>query len=83
MENYVPVASFPSEMEALMAQATLSAGSIESFLQFEDAGGMLPVLDQSLGVQLLVDPKNLEEAKDLLSKSAHPPAETDEHGGES
>ena len=67
MERFVSLAVFTNELEAELAQATLSAAGIESFLKFEDTGGMMPVLQQSEGVQLLVDEKNLEEARLILS----------------
>ena len=70
MEKYVSVATYFNEVEAELAQATLGAAGIESFLKFEDTGGMMPVLQQSEGVRLLVDEKDLEEARTLLSSSA-------------
>jgi hypothetical protein len=70
MEDYVSVATFTNEIEAELAQATLSAASIESFLKYEDIGGMLPVLQESEGIELLVDKKNLLEAKAILSEQA-------------
>ena len=70
MEDYVSVATFTNEIEAELAQATLSAAGIESFLKYEDIGGMLPVLQESEGIELLVDKKNLLEAKAILSEQA-------------
>ena len=70
MEKYVSVATYFNEVEAELAQATLAAAGIESFLKFEDTGGMMPVLQQSEGVRLLVDEKDLEEARTLLTSSA-------------
>ncbi len=67
MEGYVSVAVFPNEMEAELAQATLAAAGIESFLQLDDTGGMLPVFQQIKGVQLYVEPQFAEEAKMVLS----------------
>jgi hypothetical protein len=67
MEGYVPVATFVNEMEAELGQATLAAAGIESYLKFEDTGGMMPSLQQTEGVQLLVEPQNLDEAKLVLS----------------
>ena len=69
MENIIAVATYGSEIEAELAQATLAASGIESFLKFEDTGGMMPVLQQSEGVQLLVDQKDFEEAKLVLSSN--------------
>jgi hypothetical protein len=70
MEGYVLAATYNDEVEAELAQATLAAAGIESFLQYEDVGGMLPVLQQSKGIKILVEPKNLEEAKLVLSTEA-------------
>ncbi len=76
MENYVTVATFTNEVEAELAQATLAAAGIESFLKYEDSGGMLPSLQESEGIKVLVDQKNLMEAKAVLTEEAN------EQGGE-
>ncbi len=70
MEGYVVVATFSTHMEAELAQATLAAAEIESFLQLDDTGGMLPSLQESGGVKLLVDPSRLDEARMILSEQA-------------
>jgi len=67
MEHFIAVATYSNEIEAELAQATLAAAGIESFLQFEDTGGMMPVLQQSEGVKLLVDENNELEARTVLS----------------
>jgi hypothetical protein len=66
-EGFVPVMTFLTEVEAEVAQATLAAAEIESFLQYEDTGHMIPSLQQSEGVSILVDPKDYDEAKALLT----------------
>jgi len=66
-EGFVPVMTFLTEVEAEVAQATLAAAGIESFLHYEDTGHMLPSLQQSEGVNVLVDPKDYDEAKILLT----------------
>jgi hypothetical protein len=70
MEGFISIATYSTEMEAEVAQATLGAAGIESYLKFEDTGGMMPVLQQSEGVQLLVSPANVEEARDILRSAA-------------
>jgi hypothetical protein len=70
METFVTVATYSDEIEAQLAQATLAAAEIESFLKHDDAGGMLESLQFTKGVQLLVDEKNVDEAKTLLSTQA-------------
>jgi hypothetical protein len=72
MENYIQIATFSNEIEARLAQATLSAANIESFVHSDDVGGMLPSLEQSEGVQLLVDKTTADEAKVLLSSASTP-----------
>lgn len=70
MESFEVVATFSSEIEAELAQATLSAAGIESFLKFDDAGGMLSALLQREGVRVLVDATRAAEARELLSGRA-------------
>lgn len=70
MERYVAAATYPNEVEAELAQATLAAAGIESFLKYEDMGGMLPSLQESEGVQVLVDEEHLVEARAVLNEQA-------------
>ncbi len=70
MESYVVVATFANEVEAELAQASLAAAGIESFIKTEDIGGMLPSLQETEGVKVLVQPSVLEEAKAILSEQA-------------
>ncbi|MBI5214221.1 MAG: DUF2007 domain-containing protein [Ignavibacteriae bacterium] len=74
--NLVPIETYSSQMDAQLAQATLSAAGIESLISSDDAGGMLQYMDYVKGVKLFVDETNLEEAKTLLEQQATP--ETDE-----
>jgi|WetSurMetagenome_2_1015567.scaffolds.fasta_scaffold471270_2 hypothetical protein len=67
MEGFIVVATFSNEIEAELAQATLSASGIEAYLKYEDTGHMMPVLQQTEGVKLFVSPENLEEAKLILT----------------
>jgi len=70
MERFIAVATYNTEIDAELAQATLANAGIESFLQFEDTGGMMPVLQQSEGVRLLIDEKDELEARAILSDEA-------------
>jgi hypothetical protein len=70
MERYITVATYSTEIDAELAQATLANAGIESFLQFEDTGGMMPVLQQSEGVKLLIDAKDELEARAVLDAEA-------------
>jgi hypothetical protein len=69
-EDIVPVAVYPNEIEAELAQATLAAAGIESYLKFEDMGGMLPALLQTDGVALLVRRDKYAEAQTVLTTPA-------------
>ncbi len=69
-EDIVPVAFFSNEIEAELAHATLAAAGIESYLKFEDTGGMLPVLLQAEGVALLVRKDQYAEAQTVLTTPA-------------
>ena len=76
MSSLFQVARFSREFEAEIAQATLAAGGIDSFLRMDDGGGMLPVLQQNRGIALYVDEEDAEEAQSLLTdQAAEPPAE--------
>ena len=75
MENFVSVATYTNEVEAELAQATLAAAGIESFLKYEDTGGMLPVLQESEGIDVLVEKKNLVEAQAVLNEQATEPTD--------
>jgi len=76
MEGFVAVATYRNEVEAELAQTALASAGIQSFLKYEDMGGMLPSLQGSEGIEILVEPKDLEEARTILSQQA-------ELGGES
>jgi len=68
MEGYVKIFTFSTEIDGELAKATLAAAGIESYLKFEDTGGMLPTLQQAEGVALYVRPEDAEEAKEILTK---------------
>ena len=69
-ERFVVVATYLSELDAELAQASLEAAGIESFLKFEDTGGMMPVLQHSEGVKILVAGENEMEAIAVLRSDA-------------
>ena len=66
MENFVVIATYSNQIEAEVAQATLAEAEIESFLKFDDTGGMLPALQLTAGVKILVDKADEPEARTLL-----------------
>jgi len=69
-DDTIPVAFFSNEIEAELAQATLSAAGIESVLKFEDMGGMMPSLLQTDGIALLVRKDQYAEAQTVLTTPA-------------
>ncbi|HLF14977.1 MAG TPA: DUF2007 domain-containing protein [Bacteroidota bacterium] len=69
-EDVIPVAFFSSEIEAELAHATLAAAGIESYLKYEDMGGMMPTLLQTEGVALLVRKDQYAEAQTVLTTPA-------------
>ncbi len=70
MEGYVVVATVADEVSAELAQAALAAAGIEAYLRREDVGGMLPALQQSRGIKVLVDAAHADEARTILSSPA-------------
>ena len=64
----VTVATFATEVEAQIAQATLEANGIYSIILRDDAGGMLPSLHILVNVKLAVQAEDAEEARELLSE---------------
>jgi hypothetical protein len=84
-EGFVVAATYNSTTEAEMARERLESAGITAVVHSDNAGGMYPQLDLVDGVAVLVDPADLEAAKDILSPPAGPPpAEPDEseEGGE-
>ena len=73
MEGFVSIATFSNEIEAELAQATLAAAGIESFLKFSDVGGMIPTLSINEGVKLIVSEMDKEEASIVLSTPSAEP----------
>jgi hypothetical protein len=69
-EHLVIAATFPSELDAELARATLAAAGIEAFLKFDDVGHMLGSFQHVNGVKLLVDAARLEEAREVLTDRA-------------
>jgi hypothetical protein len=67
-QKRVVVQSFKNELEAEIAKGHLEAGGIEANIAKDDVGGMLPSLQQTGGVQLMVDEKLQTKAKGILRK---------------
>ncbi len=63
----VPIATFPDNMLAEVAQMTLEAHGIGSTIQKDDCGGMTPNLNVITGIRLMVTPSDAEEASAILN----------------
>ena len=61
------VATFPTELDAQLAQAVLDANAIDSMLVRDDASGMLPWLNVMHPVRLGVRPEDAALALELLA----------------
>ena len=66
MSPLVPVASFPTRIEAEMAQGLLRSAGIAAVVSADDAGGAYP-FQLSGGVQLLVEETDRGAAARLLA----------------
>ncbi len=72
----VPVKTFGSRLEAELAQRLLESVRIPSFVSADDAGGMRPPLQLTLGVRLIVRAIDAPRARRVLADhdDAGPPA---------
>ncbi len=66
--SIVTVATFSTEVEAQIAQATLEANGIASIIVRDDAGGMLPSLHILVNVKLAVQEADEELAREILAE---------------
>ena len=65
-EELVNIRTFSSELDASMAQQILEQSNISSFVSADDAGGMEPQLQASMGVRLIVNRPDAERALEIL-----------------
>lgn len=63
----VPVKTFGSRLEAELAQRLLESVRIPSFVSADDAGGMRPPLQLTLGVRLIVRAIDVPRARRVLA----------------
>jgi len=61
----VRIGSYPSRLEAEMAQGLLRSAGVSAWLVADDAGGAYP-FQLSGGVQLMVDEADQQRAEDVL-----------------
>lgn len=67
------IRTFTSEVQAQIAQAVLDANGIDSGLIRDDAGGMMPWLQQLHPIRLVVREEDSADAVDLLDSPPPPP----------
>ena len=60
------IRTFTSEVQAQIAQAVLDANGIDSGLIRDDAGGMMPWLQQQHPIRLVVREADIADAVNLL-----------------
>jgi hypothetical protein len=68
-DELVNVKVFANEMGASMAQQILERSGIKSFVSADDAGGMEPQLQLSMGVRLVVNRADAENALQILNST--------------
>jgi hypothetical protein len=71
-DDSVVIATFSNEYEANLAVSWLDAEGIETVLLADDAGGVLPMLQPSRGVKLLVSIENEARAREILESAEYP-----------
>lgn len=62
--------TFPSRIEAEMAQGILEEEGIETVVMADDAGGTYPMLQFVRGVKLMVDAEDEARAQEILAAMA-------------
>ena len=65
-EKQVVVGDYENEIDAEIAKGHLEASGIPASIIKDDGGGMLPSLQNTEGVQLVVDETQRERAKKIL-----------------
>jgi hypothetical protein len=70
-ETQVVVGEYENEIDAEIAKGHLKASGIRASIIKDDGGGMLPSLQNSEGVQLLVAETKSVEARKILQSRSH------------
>jgi len=65
-DDMVIIKTFGNETEAEIAKSHLESEGITAMITIKDVGGMLPSLQQSEGVQLLVEKKDAKRALEII-----------------
>ena len=69
-DDAVVFETFPSRIEAEMAQGILEGEGIEAIVMADDAGGAYPMLQFVRGVKLLVAAEDEARAQEILAAMA-------------
>lgn len=67
-DEMVVVKVFSNETEAIIAKGLLESEGIIALIRKDDVGGMLPPLQQTMGVKLLVDKQDKDKALSILEE---------------
>jgi len=70
-ERQVVVGNYENELDAEIAKGHLKASGIAASIIKDDGGGMLPSLQNTEGVQLLVAETQKEKAEKILQSRSH------------
>lgn len=73
-DDITVIRTYPTEVEAQLAQAALAADGIPSIVLSDNAGGMLPMLQVLFPVRLAVRSEDAETALQILDA---PPGDPD------
>ncbi len=65
-EEIVAIKIFSDELEANMAQQALKEAGVRSFVFKDDAGGMEPHLQRTMGVRLVVNRTDADRGHKIL-----------------
>jgi hypothetical protein len=62
----VVIKIFMNEVDAEISRGKLESEGIRTIISSDDAGGMVPALQPSEGVRLIVAPEDEKKAKEIL-----------------
>lgn len=71
-EEVVAIKTFSNETDATMAQQMLQQSGVKAFVFKDDAGGMEPHLQRTIGVRLVVNRADAERAYEILQTLESP-----------
>lgn len=68
----ITLQTFHSRIEAEMVKSLLATENIPSVVRADDEGGMAPSMGMTNGVDLMIQPNDLERANELLNAIPFP-----------